>query len=550
MATYPPPSNRGSPVYNPVNYNIPNTGGNATAGSGAATLAGNNVFTGSNSFVGITSSGNNSISGYASLNGSNIYTINADNLFQTGSSSGNLPITLQQDTSLASTKIGQDKMSNNFDIVNSVSGSGIYFSDSSHNFTLTANSSGQAVFSGGVSGVVSLSADNTLTGTNTFTKQIIPELGINVLTTDKTATYTEIYSNADAISGGTAIFTQGKLNINNKASIDSSGNLNTTGTLKPQTITDNASSVGSSGQVLSSTATGLAWVTQSGGGGGGNVSTTTSNTYDVGTTQTYQTTSTNFGATIKFQNNTYSTTTQVLTDSANSGNFLIVNNTAGSGINFGDGVGTFTLKTNSSNQIVSANGLNISGTSSIAGYAPLASPALTGNPTAPTQVNTDNSTKIATTAFCNSLITAQNAKYTFVSDAVGTSSWNWTNPAGIPATAYSFYWTITDRNPVNGFTYTNANTTLTLQSNASNGFCASGYAYRVAYASLNPTISAVAYVPTNAVSYQGLPTAPSFYVKEGIASGTKYLPVYTCVLPVGTAVVNPISLYLTLTAIV
>ena len=40
-------------------------------------------------------------------------------------------------------------------------------------------------------------------------------------------------------------------------------------------------------------------------------------------------------------------------------------------------------------------------------YAPLASPALTGTPTAPTQTNGDNSTKIATTAFVQGEISTQ-----------------------------------------------------------------------------------------------------------------------------------------------
>lgn len=46
----------------------------------------------------------------------------------------------------------------------------------------------------------------------------------------------------------------------------------------------------------------------------------------------------------------------------------------------------------------------------IMGGAPLASPALTGNPTAPTQTGTDNSTKLATTAFvkANALKVASN----------------------------------------------------------------------------------------------------------------------------------------------
>ena len=46
------------------------------------------------------------------------------------------------------------------------------------------------------------------------------------------------------------------------------------------------------------------------------------------------------------------------------------------------------------NQFLKANG-NVDGTA----YAPLASPALTGNPTAPTQAANNNSTRIATTAY-------------------------------------------------------------------------------------------------------------------------------------------------------
>jgi len=43
--------------------------------------------------------------------------------------------------------------------------------------------------------------------------------------------------------------------------------------------------------------------------------------------------------------------------------------------------------------------------------APLASPALTGNPTAPTQSGTDSSTKLATTAFVQSAVTLSNSSY-------------------------------------------------------------------------------------------------------------------------------------------
>lgn len=51
----------------------------------------------------------------------------------------------------------------------------------------------------------------------------------------------------------------------------------------------------------------------------------------------------------------------------------------------------------------SVTGSNLSGTNTgdqdLSSYAPLASPTLTGSPTAPTQAAADNSTKIATTAF-------------------------------------------------------------------------------------------------------------------------------------------------------
>ena len=43
-------------------------------------------------------------------------------------------------------------------------------------------------------------------------------------------------------------------------------------------------------------------------------------------------------------------------------------------------------------------------TSALAAYAPLASPSLTGNPTAPTQALSDNSTRLASTAFVHAAI--------------------------------------------------------------------------------------------------------------------------------------------------
>lgn len=45
--------------------------------------------------------------------------------------------------------------------------------------------------------------------------------------------------------------------------------------------------------------------------------------------------------------------------------------------------------------------------SDLSGYAPLASPALTGNPTAPTQSAGDDSTRLATTAFVAAAVAAR-----------------------------------------------------------------------------------------------------------------------------------------------
>ncbi len=59
----------------------------------------------------------------------------------------------------------------------------------------------------------------------------------------------------------------------------------------------------------------------------------------------------------------------------------------------------------------------------LAGKAPIASPAFTGTPTAPTQAATDNSTKIATTAFVNEF---RNAGYVRSSSQDSSSNKTWT----------------------------------------------------------------------------------------------------------------------------
>ncbi|WP_288077329.1 phage tail protein, partial [Pseudomonas sp.] len=55
----------------------------------------------------------------------------------------------------------------------------------------------------------------------------------------------------------------------------------------------------------------------------------------------------------------------------------------------------------------------------VSGAAPLASPAFTGTPSAPTQSNTDNSTKLATTAFVKSVVAGINTGVTSVAGKTG-----------------------------------------------------------------------------------------------------------------------------------
>lgn len=69
-----------------------------------------------------------------------------------------------------------------------------------------------------------------------------------------------------------------------------------------------------------------------------------------------------------------------------------------SGVAF-DGTSNITL-----NNTGITNGAGYITSSALSGYAPLASPALTGNPTAPTQSQGDNSTKIATTAYTDNAV--------------------------------------------------------------------------------------------------------------------------------------------------
>jgi len=549
MSSYPPPSNRGSPVYNPVDYNVPNFGA-GTAGADVATQGGNNNFTGTNTFLGITSSGINSISGYASLNGSNTYSNASINTFQTSSLTGNLPVYFQQDTSLSTTQLGQDETSNNLDILNSVVGSGIYFSDSSNNFTLTANSAGQAVFSGGVSGAVSLSDDNTFTGTNTFSQTIVGNISgsaSSATTANSATTATSAFTATTAGSAAVATNIAG----------------GTTNQVPYQTGvgTTSFTTGGSQGQVLTyNTASAPTWTTIS-SGGGGNVSTNTSNTYSVGTTQTYQTTSTNFGAPVKFQNNTYNTNSQLLLDSANTGNFLIVNNTTGSGIYFGDPSGNFTITTNSSNQIVSANDFkgnvigsatNLNITGSTAGSIPYQTAQSTTTALSAGQVGQVLVSNATTLKWSYS-----GATFTYQASTTSNINWTWTNPlANFPFiqnsafTAFNcIYCVYFDKSQYAIYAMPTGNTSTTqLYAQASSGgvanFSVQGSMMPYSYYSPPTTqYQGIALIPSAPTTILGFIGTPTFQAQ----AGTNFQPNYYFALPTALNNTNTNQVYLSIT---
>lgn len=70
-----------------------------------------------------------------------------------------------------------------------------------------------------------------------------------------------------------------------------------------------------------------------------------------------------------------------------------------------DGSGKVAVSGTTSTELGYVSGVSSAIQTQLNAKAPLASPALTGNPTAPTQASTDNSTKIATTAYVTNAVT-------------------------------------------------------------------------------------------------------------------------------------------------
>lgn len=86
-----------------------------------------------------------------------------------------------------------------------------------------------------------------------------------------------------------------------------------------------------------------------------------------------------------------------------------------------DGANQSTDITQLENDVTTLNGQVSTINTTLAGKAPLASPALTGNPTAPTQAAGNNSTRLATTAYVVNHAVARST-FTPWSAATGTAT--------------------------------------------------------------------------------------------------------------------------------
>jgi hypothetical protein len=109
----------------------------------------------------------------------------------------------------------------------------------------------------------------------------------------------------------------------------------------------------------------------------------------------------------------------------------------------------------------------------LADYAPLASPALTGNPTAPTQSADDNSTKIATTAYADTAAANAGFDVIYTTSDFSMTSGTWTDVTDLTialeaSSVYSLEYTL-PYSPLGG------NTEIGLNGPSGQTFLASGF---------------------------------------------------------------------------
>lgn len=98
-----------------------------------------------------------------------------------------------------------------------------------------------------------------------------------------------------------------------------------------------------------------------------------------------------------------------------------------------DALANTTITSNTTGEILRWNGTSwVNATLAEAGVAPVASPALTGTPTAPTAASGTNTTQVATTAFVQSAVSSSGATFASAAEnAAGTAENKAVDPLGI-----------------------------------------------------------------------------------------------------------------------
>jgi len=177
---------------------------------------------------------------------------------------------------------------------------------------------------------------------------------------------------------------------------------------------------------------------------------------------------------------------------------------------------------------VSATTLTTSGTVSGAGfttllapYAPLASPALTGAPTAPTAAVGDSSTTVATTAFANNLHPPVGAFRSLKIATQGVANFTSVVTAGNVA-LYN--------NAGGYFTASSVNVSLSINTSGANGLDTGAVAastWYYVYVIYNPTTTTTAGLFSLSSTAPTLPSGYTFFARVGAvrtdSSGSKYL---------------------------
>jgi hypothetical protein len=144
-------------------------------------------------------------------------------------------------------------------------------------------------------------------------------------------------------------------------------------------------------------------------------------------------------------------------------------------------------------------------TTALAPYAPLASPALTGSPTAPTvSPGTDNSTKVATTAFVQSAVAAVSSGVTTITAGNGLTGGG--SGAVTLAASYSVSAPVMDGTATAGVAITLARTDHVHPTDTTRYASSNPSGYQTA---ANVTTSLAPYAPLASPTFTGAPAAPT-----------------------------------------